>query len=129
MTRAGHTRITQAALRHTVETITARAFGIPPSRVSAKLDDDSGKLAVAVSVPLALPSLLEPPSLLERRPGPGRSIVDRSREARTAIITEGLAITGLTLGRVDIRLTGAKHTAPAGRVDAAQQRHHEGRVQ
>lgn len=123
MTRAGHTRISPAALRQTVETITAQAFGVPASRVSAKLDDDAGKLAVAVSVPLAVPSLLEP------RREAGRSIVERSRQARTTIINKGLAITGMTLGRVDIRLTGAKHAAPAGRVDATPERRREGRVQ
>ncbi|WCI08052.1 hypothetical protein PJ267_16210 [Arthrobacter sp. OVS8] len=121
MTRTGHTRISPAALRHTVEAITARAFGVQASGVSARLDDDSGKLAVAVSVPLAVPSLLEP------RGEAGKSIVQRSREARSTIISEGLAITGMTLGGVDIRLTGAKHAAPAGRVDATQNRRQEGR--
>lgn len=121
MTRAGHTRISPLALRHTVETITAQAFGVPASGVTARLDDDAGRLAVTVSVPLAVPSLLEP------RGEAGLSVVQRSREARSTIINEGLAITGMTLGRVDIRLTGAKHTAPAGRVDASQNRRQEGR--
>ena len=123
MTRAGHTRITPAALRHTVEAITARAFGVHASGVSARLDDDSGRLGVAVSVPLALPSLLEP------RAEAGQSIVDRSRKARSAIITEGRAITGMTLGRVDIRLLGGTRPAPAGTVGATQRRRQEGRFQ
>ncbi|WP_200913047.1 hypothetical protein [Arthrobacter sp. Leaf69] len=123
MTRAGHTRITQAALLRTVEAITARAFGVQASGVSARLDDDSGKLGVAVSVPLALPSLLEP------RTAAGQSIVDRSREARSAIIREGLAITGMMLGRVDIRLLAGKHPAPAGTVGPTQIRRQEGTAQ
>jgi hypothetical protein len=123
MTRAGHTRITQAALRHTLETITAHAFGVPPTLVSAKLDDDSGRLGVSVSVPLALPSLLAPGTAADR------SIFDRSREARSAIINGGLAITGMTLGRVDIRLVGTKHSAPASRVDATQKQRQERRAQ
>lgn len=123
MTRAGHNRITHAALRRTVEAITARAFGVHASGVSARLDDDSGRLGVAVSVPLVLPSLLQP------RAEPGQSIADRSREARSAILREGLAITGMTLGRVDIRLLGGTHPAAAGTVGATQSRRQEGRVQ
>lgn len=123
MTRAGHTRISPAALRHTVETIAAQAFGVPPTDVSARLDDDSGRLGVSVSVPLALPSLLEPGTEA------GRSLFDRSREARSAIISRALAITGRTLGRVDIRLGGAKHTMPVNRVDGTAERSRKDRHQ
>ena len=113
MKRAGHTRITPAALRHTIETIAAHAFGVPRSDVAAVLDDDAGRLGARVSVKLALPPLLGP------RQGPdGGSVFDRSRVARTAIIARGLDLTGRTLGRVDIRLSGATQHSGSARVDA-----------
>src|SRR6478735_7124112 len=90
--RAGHTRITPAALRHTIETIAAHAFSVPRSDVAAVLDDDSGRLAARVSVKLALPPLLGP-----RRGPDGGTVFDRSRAARTAIIARGLDLTGRTL--------------------------------
>ncbi|WP_374706768.1 hypothetical protein [Arthrobacter sp. NicSoilC12] len=113
MMRAGHTRITEAALRHTIETIAAHAFSVPRSDVAAVLDDDSGRLAARVSVKLALPLLLGP-----RRGPDGGTVFDRSRAARTAIITRGLDLTGRTLSSVDIRLSGAAQHSGTARVDA-----------
>lgn len=111
--RAGHTRVTPAALRHTVETIAARAFGVPGSNVTAVLEDDSGRLGATVSVQLALPSLLGP-----REDSAGGTVFERSRAAREDIITRGLDLTGRTLGRVNIRLTGAKPSPGPAKADA-----------
>jgi len=113
VTRAGHTRITPAALRHTIEAIAAHAFGVPKSNVAAALEDDAGRLGARVSVQLALPPLLGPRQGLD-----GGSVFDRSRAARTAIIARGLDLTGRTLGQVDIRLSGAQQPAGTARVDA-----------
>lgn len=103
MTRPGHTRITRTALRHTIETVTAHAFGVPRRNVAAELEDDAGRLAAAVTVQLALPPLLGSPQVLA-----GPSVFDRSRAARETIITRGRELTGMTMGRVDIRLSAAK---------------------
>lgn len=111
MTRPGHTRITRAALRHTIEAVTAHAFGVPRRNITADLEDDAGRLAAAVTVRLALPALLG--ASLESGQG---SLFDRSRAARAAIAARGQELTGRTLGRIDIRLSGSK-PAPAGRVD------------
>ena len=110
MTRAGHTRITRTALRHTIETVTAGAFGVPRGNVAAELEDDAGRLAAAVTVQLSLPPLLRPSQASQP------SVFDRSRAARATIIARGQELTGMALGRVDIRLSGAKPAA-AGRVD------------
>ncbi|RKR15538.1 hypothetical protein [Arthrobacter oryzae] len=125
MTRAGHTRIAPAALRHTIETIAARAFGVPGANVAAVLEDDAGRLGATVSVHLALPPLLG----RGRGPGPlrgvdGGTVFDLSRAARATIISRGLDLTGRTLGRVDIRLRGAKQPAGPARVDAPAGRPH-----
>ncbi|MFE4195593.1 hypothetical protein ACFRJ9_06995 [Paenarthrobacter sp. NPDC056912] len=99
--RSGHTRITRTALRRTVETITAQAFKVPAVNVAAELDDDSGKLGVRVSVQLAIPPLLGPRQVTG-------TVFERAQAARTEIVEQGLKLTGMELGRVDIRLTGAK---------------------
>jgi hypothetical protein len=125
VTRAGHTRIAPAALRHTLETIAAHAFGVPRSNVAAALEDDSGRLGATVSVQLVLPPLLG-----SRQGQNGGTVFERSRAARAIIIARGLDLTGRTLGRVDIRLSGAKQSSDAVRVDvpaSRPHRHHEQR--
>lgn len=112
MTRPGHTRITRTALRHTIEAVTAHAFGVPRRNVTADLEDDAGRLAAAVTVRLALPDLLG--TRPDVRQG---SLFDRSRTARAAITAKGQELTGRSIGRVDIRLSGSK-PAPEARVDA-----------
>jgi len=102
MTRTGHTRITGTALRHTIEAVTAEAFGVPRGNVSAQMDDDAGQLAAAVTVQLAVPPLLGP------RPDQPVSLFEKSRAARQAILDRAPQLTGMQLGRVDIRLSGAK---------------------
>ncbi|SEJ55368.1 hypothetical protein SAMN04487917_10738 [Arthrobacter sp. yr096] len=99
--RAGHTRIARTALRKTVETMTARAFGVGGSNVTADLEDDSGKLGVRLSVQLALPPLLAP------RKG-AATVFDQAQAARAELVARSMELTGMELGRVDIRLTGAK---------------------
>ncbi|WP_159706370.1 hypothetical protein [Arthrobacter sp. 18067] len=99
--RAGHTRIARTALRKTVETLTARAFQVGGSNVTAELEDDSGRLGVRVSVQLALPPLLGP------RKG-GVTVFEQARAARAELVARSLELTGMELGRVDIRLSGAK---------------------
>lgn len=100
--RTGHTRITRAALRKTVETITAHAFQVSGNNVRAELEDDSGRLGVSVSVQLPPPPLLGP----KKYTG---TVFQQAQAARTQLAARGLELTGMELGRVDIRLTGAKH--------------------
>ncbi len=101
MTRAGHTRITQAALRHTIEAIAARTFRVPASTVSADLQDESGNIAATLVVPLPAPDLLQP------EPAQG-NVFDLAGRSRSVLIQQTLELTGRTMGSVDLRLTGAK---------------------
>lgn len=101
MSRAGHTRITRHALRKTLEAVTAQAFRVGTGNVAAELEDDAGKLGVSLSVKLSLPPL----------PGPRKTtgtVFQQAQAARTQLVSRGLELTGLEIGRVDIRLTGAK---------------------
>ncbi|MFJ4170691.1 hypothetical protein ACIPY3_14380 [Paenarthrobacter sp. NPDC089714] len=107
--RAGHTRITHAALRKTLEAVTAQAFHVSPGAVGAELEDDRGLLGVKVTVKLAAPPL--------RALQGGPTVFEQAQRARTAIAVRGFALTGMRLGRVDIRLTAAKRAPrPEGRV-------------
>lgn len=104
--RAGHTRITSAALHHTVEAIAATAFGVPTREVKARIHDDQGHLAVTVAVAIAVPSLTD----AARNPGivaaTGGTLYERAEHARTRIIDDALNIAGTSVAQVDIRLTG-----------------------
>ncbi|ASN22007.1 hypothetical protein [Arthrobacter sp. YN] len=101
MSRAGHTRITQHALRKTLEAVTAQAFRVRAGNVAAELDDDAGRLGVSLAVKLSLPPLLGP------RKTTG-TVFQQAQAARTQLVSRGLELTGLEIGRVDIRLAGAK---------------------
>mgnify|MGYP003574920363 CR=1 FL=1 len=99
--RAGHTRITQHALRKTLEAVTAQAFRVGAGNVAAELEDHAGKLGVSLSVKLSLAP----------RPGPRKTtatVFQQAQTARTQLVSRGLELTGLEIGRVDIRLAGAK---------------------
>ena len=104
--RAGHTRITRAALTHTTEAVAAAAFGIPRRDVRVSLADDGGALGVTVSVPLPAPTLLQaagdPHSVQES----GGTLFERAERARTGIRSTATEVTGSQVGRIDIRLTG-----------------------
>lgn len=104
----GHNRITHNAIRQTMEAVTARAFRVGKDNVTAALEDDAGKLGVSVSVKLTLEPLLEP------RNSTG-TIFERAQQARDEITSRGAQLTGLEIGRVDIRLTGGKQEVPKER--------------
>lgn len=101
--RSGHTRITHTALRKTLEAVTAQAFEVDAGAVAVELADHRGLLGVAVTVKLP------PPPLLSRHGGP--TVFERAHLARAAITDHGFALTGMMLGRVDIRLTAAKRAS------------------
>ncbi|WP_406636599.1 hypothetical protein [Pseudarthrobacter quantipunctorum] len=141
MTRRGYNRISPAALRHTLETVAAEAFGVPGKNVDADLRDDGGTLGAAISVQLPLPPLLS------RGPGPAKGAValggtaagvtaasgtlfEQARRARDTILRRGADLSGLQMGTVDITLAGAGQPQRPSRVDSShhkQQRHQERR--
>ncbi|MDI3243341.1 hypothetical protein QK292_17515 [Arthrobacter sp. AL08] len=112
--RAGHTRITSAALHHTVEAITAAAFGIPAREVKARIHDDHGHMAVTVAVALAVPSLNEAARNTGIVTATGGTLYERAGRARAEIIDDAMDIAGATVAQVDIRLTGLHHGKKEG---------------
>ncbi len=122
MTRKGRTAISPAALRHTLEAVTAHAFAVPRSSVGAELQDDAGKLAARITVRLALPLLTDQAS-----GNAGSTLFEQTRHARAAIFRRGTELSGLLLGRLDITLTGTRQPAQLNRVGAPPAGGHERR--
>ncbi|TDT79275.1 hypothetical protein DFO47_10571 [Arthrobacter sp. AG258] len=116
MTRRGHTRIAPAALRHTLEAVAAGAYGVPRDDVSAALRDDAGKLGVDLQMRLPVPPLLAAaPAGREQH-----STFEQANIARLRIAFAGRRITGMDIGRINIRLTAAPRAAKAARTDRAR---------
>lgn len=116
MTRRGYNRISPAALRHTLETVAADAFGVPGKNVEADLRDDGGTLGAAISVMLPLPPLLQPGPGTGTAPAAG-TLFEQTRAARDTILRRGADLSGLLMGTVDITLTGARQPHRTSRVD------------
>lgn len=114
--RDGHTRITSAALHHTVEAITAAAFGVPASEVRAWIHDDQGQLGVTVAVALDVPSLTEAARNPDVVAAMGGTLYERAERARTEIVSGAMKIAGASVGQVDIRLTGLYKEKKEGRL-------------
>jgi hypothetical protein len=98
--RHGRTTITSRAVRRVVSAVTAEALDVDASDVSVELDDDGGKLHVTAQAPLRIRPLGE----VDRRSG---TVLSRLSTAQSTIRTRCLELTGSTIGRVDLRITGA----------------------
>ncbi|MBC7725502.1 MAG: hypothetical protein H7146_12290 [Burkholderiaceae bacterium] len=106
-TRAGRTRITPRALDRLVSTVAAEAFGSDPKTTSVELTDDGGQLTLAITTPVKVPSLAriaDDAHLIART---GGTVLDRATSAQKVINERVSALTGYSISRVSIRLTGA----------------------
>ncbi len=102
----GRTTIRPQAIRRLVEAVAGDTAGIPARRVSAVLTDEGGTLIVRVTTPVEL----------EPRPGAGRTgLVDHAGELAEAVTVRLDELAGRSVGRVDVRITGA-YRANEGRV-------------
>ena len=97
--RAGHTVISAGTMERLVAVIAADAFKVPLREVRAKVSDRQGQ----VSVSLALADIGRTTPI----PASG-TVFHRAAAARTTIAGRIHALAGTTVGRVDIRFTGAK---------------------
>ena len=105
--QAGFTRITRTALNRVLTAVTADAFGLNPSQVKAHATDDAGRLAIAVSVPIAIPPLAaiaSDASVLDRS---GGDLRQRSDTARRELGQRAEELTGSMVSRIDIELNSA----------------------
>ena len=103
----GRTTVSARALNRLVCAVAADALGVDPSAVSAAITDDQGSLALTVSAPIrvvALTRVNRDPSVVTRT---GGTILERAEHARQHIHYRVGELTGSTLSRVTVRLTGA----------------------
>ncbi|MCJ1697202.1 MULTISPECIES: hypothetical protein [Rathayibacter] len=98
--RHGRTTISSRAVRRIVSAVTADALDVGPSDVSVDLDDDGGSLHVVAQAPIRVSPLGE----TDRRSS--GTLLDRLAEAQTLIRDRCLELTGSSIGRVDLRITG-----------------------
>jgi hypothetical protein len=111
----GRTRITERALQRVAAAVTADAFGSTGDRVQVELTDHDGGLDLAVTTAIRTVSLqraIEEPRAVARA---GGSILARTQAAEAVIRDRVGALTGRTVGRVAVRLSGV-HLAQERRV-------------
>jgi len=97
----GRTTIAARAVRRVVSAVTADALDVAASDVSVELDDHGGELHVTARAPIHVTPLGE-----SGRRSSG-TLLERLSTAQTTIRTRCLELTGSSIGRVDLRITGA----------------------
>lgn len=108
ITMAGHNRISTQALTTLAQAAAAEALGVSPQDVRAEWSDDDGLLALSVAAPILVPSLTDVLRDPRRIGGFGGSVWDRAVAAKSAILERVTELSGSTLSRVDIRISGAR---------------------
>ncbi|WP_028265654.1 hypothetical protein [Arthrobacter sp. MA-N2] len=107
VTMAGHNRISTQALTTLAQAAAAEALGVPPHDVRAEWSDDGGLLALSIAAPIRVPSLMEVHRDPLRVAAFGGTVWDRAVAAKTVILERVTQLSGSTLSRVDIRISGA----------------------
>ena len=92
----GRISVTPRALAQVARGVAAGHLGVDGSRVTVRLTDSNGSLAVAIAAPLRTP----PPGM----GAPG--LVTRSEQARARIARDITSISGSHVGSVALRITG-----------------------
>ncbi len=105
---AGHNRISTQALTTLAQAAAAEALGVSAQDVRAEWSDDDGLLALSIAAPIRVPSLTDVLRDPLRVEGYGGTVWDRAVAAKTAILERVTQLSGSTLSRVDIRISGAR---------------------
>lgn len=97
----GHTRVSTQALASAARIIAAKFYAVDPARIHVDLDDDLGDLAIALSLPL--------PAAAPRTTPVGHvggTVWERAVGLRDVIRERFVHLTGSSVSRVDVRVTG-----------------------
>jgi len=105
---SGHNRISTQALTSLAKMAAAEALGVEPHDVRADWADDDGLLALSLLSPIRIPPLTAVVRDAGRVAAYGGSIRDRTVAAKTRILSTVTALSGASLSRVDIRISGVK---------------------
>ncbi|WP_186760084.1 hypothetical protein [Arthrobacter alpinus] len=103
--RAGHTTISTGTMQRLVAAIAADAFKVPLQEVHARVRDGHGQLSVSLALALAIVPLAE--IAQNAQAAEGDTVFYRAAAARETIAKRIQALAGTSVGRVDIRFTGA----------------------
>jgi hypothetical protein len=105
---AGRTVVSARAIEKVVRAVTAEQFGVGVTSVSADLTDEAGRLDLAVRTPIRVVSIRRVQDDEHAIDRSGGSIVDRAARSERQIIDQVGTITGSTVSRLALRLTGAE---------------------
>ena len=97
---AGRTAITPRALELVARGVAADRLAVDPAKVSVRLGDASGLLAVAIASPVRATPLGSPRST--------QGLVTTSEQARADIAYDIARLTGSEVGTVTLRITGVQ---------------------
>jgi len=96
----GRTVISSRAVGRVVSAVTADALRVTASDVSVDLSDDQSRLAVTARSPIHVSPLGD---IGRRSTG---TLLERLTKAQESIRERSSTLTGSTIGRVDLRITG-----------------------
>lgn len=105
---SGHNRISTQALTSLAKAAAAEALGVDAQDVRVDWADDAGLLALSLVSPIRVPPLPAVVRDTGRVAAFGGSILDRTVAAKARILTTVTALSGASLSRVDIRISGVK---------------------
>ncbi|GAB3279902.1 hypothetical protein GCM10027449_20590 [Sinomonas notoginsengisoli] len=108
---AGLNRVSTEALTILAKVAAAVELGVRPSDVRADWTDDAGLLALRLTAPVAIPPLADvvgPDDLHVW----GGSVWERSASAKGRILESVSRLSGATLSRVDLRISGVRVGRP-----------------
>jgi uncharacterized alkaline shock family protein YloU len=112
---SGHNRISTQALTSLARAAAAQALGVDAHDVRADWSDDDGLLALSLVSPIKIPPLEAVVRDTARVAAFGGSIWERTVTAKAQILATVSTLSGASLSRVDIRISGAR-ISEGGRV-------------
>ncbi|WP_307112879.1 hypothetical protein [Sinomonas atrocyanea] len=104
---AGLNRVSTQALTSLAQAAAAAELGIRPAEVRADWSDDAGLLALRIVAPIAIPDLSDAGSPADPSVW-GGSVWERCAVAKGRILDSVARLSGATLSRVDIRISGMR---------------------
>lgn len=108
---SGLNRVSTQALTSLAQAAAAAELGIRPADVRADWTDDAGLLALRIVAPIAIPDLAEADAAAAVAAW-GGSVWERCARAKGRILDSVMRLSGATLSRVDIRISGMRAERP-----------------
>ncbi|BCT74573.1 hypothetical protein SCMU_04150 [Sinomonas cyclohexanicum] len=109
---AGLNRVSTQALTSLARAAAAAELGVRPADVRADWTDDAGLLALRVVAPIVIPDLADAGSDAARLSAWGGSVWERCAVAKGRILDSVMQLSGATLSRVDLRISGMRAGRP-----------------